>query len=40
MILYLSPYRFGDQVERLRDLVTGPRRAAVTANPLDRNPAP
>lgn len=35
MILYLSSYRFGDRVERLRDLVTGPRRAAVIANALD-----
>ncbi|MYE24474.1 MAG: hypothetical protein F4Y01_11115 [Gammaproteobacteria bacterium] len=35
MILYLSSYRFGDQAKRLRDLVTGPRHAAVIANALD-----
>lgn len=35
MNLYLSSYRFGDEAERLRDLVTGPRRAAVIANALD-----
>lgn len=35
MILYLSSYGFGNQVERLRDLVSGPRRAAVIANALD-----
>ena len=35
LTLYLSSYRFGDQVERLRDWVTGPRRAVVIANALD-----
>ena len=35
MILYLSSYGFGNQVEQLRNLVSGPRRAAVIANALD-----
>lgn len=35
MFLYLSSYQFGDQVERLRDLVVGSRLAVVITNALD-----